>query len=142
MPTNVELEKKLQSLELTVYDLKNKLDDTVSKLDSTSLLASNASKDIFALSVKIDGIREDLKEIKRLGEVIVPRVELESRLEYKHMRLLEVESAVTKISEELKQAQLMLAEKLHKNTVVAYWTLITILSSVLGAAVAAFLGKM
>lgn len=121
----MELQTRVEELERKLGDLTRKMDDV------TNQTASN-NKDINAMSVKIDGIRDDLREIKRLGDLFVPRAEIESRLASVNDRVATTEREIGEITGKLHEAIVNINQSLHKNTIATYGILISMLLTAIG----------
>jgi len=116
-----------QALETRVAHLEDELRRIGQRLDETVRQTGQHSQLLTELSTKLDAMRSDLQEIKKIPASFMPRVEVEARLRFNEERIEELQEAMKTITTQLADTRVATQQDLHRNTMATYGTLITVL---------------
>lgn len=122
-------------LERQVAELRLALEQLSERVNKADAVGSENAREVGALNVKIDAIRDDLKELKHLGNSYVQRPEIDNRLQSMKERVDSVDSAVKALDLKVSQGFTDIRKDQQHILMVLYGTFITVLLAAVGMAV-------
>jgi chromosome segregation ATPase len=126
-----------EDLDRQIHELRESLGQMQARLDRTDMMSNENAREIGSLNTKIDGIRDDLKDIKNLNSSYVQRPEIESRLQAMKERVDSVDASVKTLQVQVSQGFTDVRKDQQHILMVLYGTLITLLLSGFGMAMSA-----
>ena len=113
-------------MESRLDELERRHDTLTRRVDDIFTQSSNNTAELHSLTPKLDALRDDIRDLKRMGETTVPRMELDYRVSSINQRMTSLEENVTGLRVEIKDTRSSLSESIHHNTLVTWGNLLAL----------------